>query len=172
MLVREGEAVNDLAHAQVVPDWKPEKTRKLAVRPKPVKKAAEPKTVKEQRAAWYAAVMAKKLSVIYTADEYSQIVAGEKVQLHAHHICSQQLLRRHGIDPWADPRNGCPVTKRRHERHHNRTEPIQRSELPLEFWAFLAEYPKLAPAFNKTYGLDATASAVASSNHPSTEGNS
>lgn len=141
----------DLARAEVTPHFKPEKTVKLAVRQKPAKRESEPKTVSEERAAWYAAVTAKRLSAIWTAEDYPAIAAGEKVKFHAHHIVSQQQLRKQGLSPWGDARNGVLVTARRHERHHARVEPIHRSELPDEIYAFLTDYPKLQPWFDKTY---------------------
>lgn len=158
----EGCLMGDLARAQVVPDFKPERTKKIAVRPKPVKREVTPMSVKVERAAWYAAVTKKRLSTVWTAEDYPAICAGEKVELHCHHAISRQECRKHGAPEW-DQRNGFPVTKRRHERHHSRIEPLLRGDLPDEVFAFVEEHPKLRRYLDKTYPLetpDTTAVAV------------
>jgi hypothetical protein len=139
---------------QVRPDPKPEKTVKLAVRDKPVRKEA--RSPNEERAAWFAAVSAKRLSAIWTAEDYPQVAAGERLQFHCHHPIPRQQCRKHGAPEW-DRRNGIPVTARRHSRHHARIEPILRSELPDEIYSFLADYPALVPYFERIYPAEAAA---------------
>jgi len=147
----------DLARSQVTPIPKPEKSRKVIARPK----TAKPKSTvpADESKAWYAAVMHKRQSLIWTGDEYDQIAAGDAVRSQGHHIVSRQECRKHGAPEW-DARNGVPVTKRRHERHHSRVEPIHRSELPEEIFAFLTDYPRLWPYFTRTYP-EATSANVA-----------
>lgn len=143
--------MNDLARLDVTPDWRPTKKVKdrlpLRVKPKP----AAAGSVREAQAAWYAAVMSKRNSVVWTAEDYPVIAAGATPKLHAHHAISAQELRKHGLGPWDDPRNGFPVSARRHERHHSRVEPLSRAELPDEVYAYVAEHPELKPYFERTY---------------------
>lgn len=146
--------MNDLARSDVTPIPKPEKTVKLAPRDKPVRKTAT--GTKDERAAWFAAVSAKRLSAIWTAEDYPQVAAGDKLRFELHHPIPRQQCRKHGAPEW-DRRNGVPVTARRHSRHHARIEPIQRSELPDEIYSFLADYPALVPYFDKTYPAEAAA---------------
>lgn len=57
--------------------------------------------------------------------------------LQAHHVVTQQQLRRHGLDEllW-DPDNGAAVCERHHRRHHSGREPIWRDYLPTRCLAF------------------------------------
>ena len=142
----------DLAKSTVTPFWKPESTRKPARRP-----AAQRRTDLASAAAWHAAVIHKRDAALWTAEDYPMLVNGEKPihlrpasGLQAHHIISRQECRKHGVPEW-DARNGVPVTKRRHERHHSRVEPITRCELPDEIYSFLADYPVLWRYFNRMY---------------------
>lgn len=141
----------DLARLDVTPDPRPVKRAKdakpLWAKPKP----AAPVSVRVERATWYVAVRAKYLSTIWTADDYAVIADGGRPVVHCHHIVSQQELRKHGLSPWADPRNGVPVSERRHARSHSRLEPIRRDELPDEAFAFIADHPALRPYFDRVY---------------------
>lgn len=128
----------------------------LAASFKPHPKAA-PKPRKQPRrtnletsAAWYMNVIHKRDAALWTAEDYPAVVGTEPLQLQAHHIVPRQQCRKHGAPEW-DTRNGMPVTKRRHERHHSRVEPIHRTELPDEVFLFLADYPALQPWFDRTY---------------------
>lgn len=60
-------------------------------------------------------------------------------ELHAHHVVTQQQLRKAGLDDrlW-DPANGAATCDRHHRRHHNRREPIRESALPLRCLVFAA----------------------------------
>ncbi len=51
--------------------------------------------------------------------------------VQAHHVITQQQLRKLGLDVllW-DPANGAAVCERHHRRHHNRREPIAKLSLP------------------------------------------
>lgn len=99
---------------------------------------------------WRVAVLSKRNSVIWTAEDYPVIASGAMPRLHAHHICSAQECRKHGA-PVYDARNGVPVSERRHARHHSRIEPLDRSELPDEVYGFLTDYPALKPSFERVY---------------------
>lgn len=102
--------------------------------------------------AWRVAVLSKRNSVIWTAEDYPVIAEGKFPRLHPHHIVSAQECRKHGA-PEYDVRNGVPISERRHARHHarSRIEPIHRSELPDEVYGFLADYPALVPYFERMY---------------------
>lgn len=151
----------DLGPSEVTPIPKPIRKAKdtlpMRVKPKPT----TPGAVKDERAAWHAAVLAKRNSMIWTAEDYPVIAGGGRPRVHAHHILSKGECRKHGAPEW-DPRNGMPVSERRHARHHSRLEPITRDELPDEIHAFLADHPALMPYFDRTYP-EATAVAVARS---------
>lgn len=127
--------------------------------PKPTRKPAKPprRTNLETSGAWYQNVIHKKDAALWSSEDYPLLVEGETPLhmrpsgvLQAHHIVPRQQCRKHGAPEW-DARNGVPITKRRHERHHSRIEPIHRSELPLEVFEFLAEFPALWPCFDRTY---------------------
>lgn len=141
----------DLFTADVTPDWRPTKKVKdkqpLRTTPKPPASAS----LGAERTLWYAAVMGKRNSVIWTAEDYPVIAAGGMPKRVAHHAISQQELRKHGIDPFADPRNGVPLSQRRHERHHSRVEPLRLDELPDEIHAFVADHPALLPYLERVY---------------------
>lgn len=73
------------------------------------------------------------------------------LRVEAHHCITQQQLRRRardlGLEPhvllW-DARVGVAVTERRHARHHARSEPILRAELPASVFVFAEEYDLMA----------------------------
>lgn len=144
-------AVGDLSRKQVTPRPKPVAKR----RPKPRR------TDLESSAAWHKNVLHKRDAALWAAEDYGLLVDGDKPlhlrpqpHLQAHHIIPRQQCRKHGVPEW-DSRNGVPVTKRRHERHHSRVEPIHRSELPDEVYDFLAEFPVLWRYFDRMYPEDA-----------------
>lgn len=143
--------IRDLERLEVTPIPKPTRAvkDKQPLRAKP--KSARSQSEAEQSRAWHAAVLAKRNSVIWTAEDYPVIAAGGKPPVVAHHVVSQQCLRKHGIAPFADARNGVPLSKRRHERHHSRIEPLRLDELPDEIHGFLTDHPKLLPWFERTY---------------------
>ncbi len=132
------------------PDPKPVKAprdqKPLRARPKPRTDAQVADSV-----LWAAAVSRKRTSTLWAAEDYDVIAADGSPRVHLHHIVSRQECRKHGVPEW-DPRNGVPVSERRHARHHSRVEPLHRAELPDEIYAFLAEYPALQPYFNRMYG--------------------
>lgn len=141
--------MNDLARTDVTPFPKPTKAvrDRLPLRAKPKAAAA---SVKDERAAWYAAVMGKRNSVIWTAEDYPVIAAGNKPPIQAHHVVPRSICRKHGAPEW-DARNGMAVSTRRHARHHSRHEPITLGELPDEVHAFIADHPDLLPYLERTY---------------------
>lgn len=106
--------------------------------------------------AWRVAVLSKRNSVIWTAEDYEVIASGAMPRLHAHHIVTKGECKKHGA-PEFDRRNGVPVSERRHARHHSRHEPIHRSELPDEIYGFLTDYPALKTYFDRTYLENASA---------------
>lgn len=157
----------DLARKDVTPVPKPERKRKAAPKRR--------KVDLETSAAWHQAVLHKRDAALWAAQEREEyeLVAGPGLPLFTdadgavlidtgplhknprpylvgHHIILQQHCRRHDVPLW-DVRNGVPLTKRRHEGHHSRHEPIQRAELPDEIYEFLDDYPMLRRYFDKTY---------------------
>jgi hypothetical protein len=57
-----------------------------------------------------------------------------------HHAIPGRLLRALGLhDYLSDTRNRVPLTRRRHERHESRVEPLTREELPDSVWEFADE---------------------------------
>ncbi len=60
-------------------------------------------------------------------------------ELHAHHVITQQQLRKAGLDEYLwDAANGAAVCERHHRRHHNRNEPISEMALPRRCLDFIA----------------------------------
>ena len=48
----------------------------------------------------------------------------------AHHVLPKASLRTRHIDPYADPRNGMPLSRRVHAEHTNAKRRILRGQLP------------------------------------------
>jgi 5-methylcytosine-specific restriction endonuclease McrA len=72
-------------------------------------------------------------------------VCGAKGRMDAHHVISQQALKRRaaesGLDPLlltGDPANGMPLCRRCHEKHTNAVESIPRHLVPRSAWTFAA----------------------------------
>lgn len=123
---------------QVRPDPKPASTRK------------EKRT--DESHAWAYAPFAQLPTVLGVPDEQptGTDALGDYIEFVHHHPIPRQICRKHGTPEW-DTRNRQLVTKRRHERHHSRHEPIRRDELPATVFLFLADYPALWPYFDRTY---------------------
>ena len=87
---------------------------------------------REQARAWRDAVMRSTggLSII------SGLPAEE-----AHHVIPKGVLRRRGLSAhvW-DARNGVPLTRREHERHTTRVEPLLLSILPAAAFDFATQH--------------------------------
>lgn len=116
------------------PDPKPALAKKQpTVTLKPKRRKRTDPAVTE---AWYVAVLAKT-PVLFASTETAS--ASAVLARQCHHIVNRQACRKHGAPEW-DARNGVPVSKRRHERHHSRVEPIRRNELPGEVFEFAEEH--------------------------------
>ncbi len=61
-------------------------------------------------------------------------------RVQGHHLISKQALKKRGLEIhlW-DTRNRLPVCERRHDLHTRRIEPLPRSLIPVEAWAFADE---------------------------------
>jgi 5-methylcytosine-specific restriction endonuclease McrA len=57
---------------------------------------------------------------------------------HAHHVVTQQHVRRAGGDVW-DPRNAMRLCTPCHGAHHSRQRPIPYSAVPPDAWDFATE---------------------------------
>ncbi len=57
---------------------------------------------------------------------------------HAHHVVTQQHVRRADGDVW-DPRNAMRLCTRCHGAHHSRQRPIPYSAVPPDAWDFATE---------------------------------
>lgn len=81
--------------------------------------------------------------------------------LQAHHILTQQQLRKHGLKHllW-DTRNGLPLCDRAHDRHHSAHERIPRDLLPAGALQF-AEEVGLMHLIERYYPLRTPLSGVA-----------
>jgi 5-methylcytosine-specific restriction endonuclease McrA len=60
------------------------------------------------------------------------------IDWHAHHVVTQQHIRRAGGDVW-DPRNAMRVCASCHDAHHNRSRPISGLKVPVEAAEFAIE---------------------------------
>ncbi len=60
--------------------------------------------------------------------------------VQAHHVITQQQLRKHGLDEFRwDPRNGMAVCDRAHDRHHAGVSRIPLDVVPARCKAFATE---------------------------------
>jgi hypothetical protein len=61
-------------------------------------------------------------------------------RIEAHHIITQQQLKREGFEAWLwDARNGMALCGWHHPRHHNYRQRVPRELLPAGVFAFAAE---------------------------------
>lgn len=60
-------------------------------------------------------------------------------ELQAHHVVTQQHLRKRGLDCAWDRRIGVTVCERAHRRHHSARERIPYESLPAEVVGFVTE---------------------------------
>lgn len=76
-----------------------------------------------------------------TAQEHRHcLVCGDVVgtHWHAHHVVTQQHIRRADGDPW-DPRNAMRLCAPCHDAHHNRSRPIPGWSVPAAAGRFAIE---------------------------------
>ena len=94
--------------------------------------------------------LAFKRSVI-DRDGACVVYHGCEGELQAHHVVTQQHLRKRGFGDWAwDRRIGVTVCERAHRRHHSARERIPFDSLPLEVVRFV-EKLGLAWYFERYY---------------------
>ena len=107
-------------------------------RAKPIKARPKPKRSKVEEQAserWHAVTVARGCEV---CPRRSEICDGS---IHAHHVITQQQLRRRGLAAllW-DVDNGMGLCERAHRRHHNRAQPIERQLLREEHLRFADDH--------------------------------
>lgn len=72
-------------------------------------------------------------------------------EVQAHHVITQQQLRKAGLDQYLwTPQNGASLCYRHHRRHHNRVEPVTIAMLPQRCRDFAAKH-FLTPLLERYY---------------------